>query len=40
MLCLLFKTILGVTSLMYLESKDASSILSLSNWVPRYGSLK
>ena len=31
MLCLLLKTILGVTSLMYLESKDESSILSLSD---------
>ena len=35
-----FKTILGVTSLMYLESKDASSNLSLSDWWPKYGSLK
>ena len=40
MLCLYLKTILEVTSLMYLESKDARSILSLSDWVPKYGSLK
>ena len=32
MLCPLFKTILEVTSLMYLESKDTSSILILSDW--------
>ena len=37
-LCLLVRTILGVTSLMYLESKDASSILSLSDWGSKYGS--
>ena len=40
MLCLLLKTILGVTLLKYLESKDVSSILSLSDWGPKYGSLK
>ena len=35
-----FKTILGVTSLMYLEFKNASSILNLSDWGPKYGGLK
>ena len=40
MLCLLLKTILGVTPLMYLEIKDASSILSLSDWGLKCGILQ
>ena len=38
--CLLLKTILGVKSLMYLENKYASTILSPLDWGPKCGSLK